>query len=89
MENGFQIGDRVVVVRTYDQAEVGMTGEIVAIDTDGSIGVCFDESFFGGHSLGGRCPPNRGHWVNPGDIQQIESLVPMDAAALDALLLGV
>lgn len=89
MEDGFQIGDRVVVIRDRDFAKVGMAGEIVAIDDDGQLGVCFDESFGGGHGLDGCCPVGHGHWLRAEEIQLIDHPVSVDTAALDALLLGV
>lgn len=89
MEDGFQIGDRVVVIHDRDHAKVGMTGEIVAMDVEGEFGVFFDESFDGGHNLCGNCPPGYGHWVKAEEIQLINSLRPVDASVLDALLLGV
>lgn len=89
MEDGFQIGDRVVVIRDRDFARVGMAGEIVAIDDDGELGVCFDESFGGGHALGGRCPAGHGHWLRAKEVQLTDHPVSVGTAALDALLLGV
>lgn len=59
------------------------------IDEDGEYGVWFDEEFDGGHDLSGRCPQGYGHWVAVEDIELVAPCIPVDAAALDALLLGV
>jgi len=65
--SGFQVGDRVVVIKSYDAAKVGMSGMVaVAPEREqDSLGVKFDSltPARGGHGLGGAISDGSGQWV--------------------------
>lgn len=90
--NKFSLGDRIVMIARCDGAREGMTGTVVLLPsrvTTYRYGVCFDEEFKEGHSIGGHLSDSdahRGHYV---DDFRMELLIEYPTTEeLDVLLLG-
>lgn len=59
----FQIGDRVICIRSYERVKIGYRGTICIISGgEPSIGVYWDTDI-GGHSCRGRCEDGHGYFV--------------------------
>ena len=59
----FQVGDRVVVVMSWDEKVIGMAGTVKIADK--ACGLEFDDAFLYGHNLGGYCKDGHGYWIRP------------------------
>ena len=71
-----KVGMRVKMVKNHDCAKKGMVGVVkcIYVGNLNLIGVEFDKPFVGGHSLGGKCDYCLGYWVNPTDIEPVETV---------------
>ena len=71
-----KVGMRVKMVKNCDFVKKGRLGvvECISVVTPTLIGVKFDKPFEGGHSLGGKCDYCLGYWVNPTDIEPVETV---------------
>lgn len=71
--SNFKVGDRVKCIAPgIDCAEIiGMTGTVVIVDSSErqSVGVEFDNSFRGGHTICGICKDERGWWCDDEDLE--------------------
>lgn len=87
--NKFSLGDRIVMIARCDGARTGMTGTVVLLPSGVRYGVCFDEEFEEGHSLGGHLLGSDAHCGHYVDGYCMELLFEQPTAEeLDALLLG-
>lgn len=68
-----KVGMRVVLVKDVYMAKKGMAGVVKIVNSSYCrIGVEFNEPFAGGHTLGGGCGANRGHWIPSEYLELIE-----------------
>lgn len=66
----FKVGDRVECVVDYSYLPKGSKGTVLIVDSDGSIGVEWDD-FDGGHAFCGRvdgCKDGHGWWLNADNL---------------------
>ena len=66
----FKVGDRVECVVDYSYLPKGSKGTVLIVDSDGSIGVEWDD-FDGGHDFCGRvdgCKDGHGWWLNADNL---------------------
>lgn len=68
----FKVGDRVECVVDYSYLPKGSKGTVLIVDSDGSIGVDWDD-FTEGHNFCDivKCRANHGWWVDAADISLI------------------
>ena len=63
--NEFKIGDRVRMVKDYNfYARAEMSGEIVCLNKNKQIGVCFDEYNSNFHTCYGKCKDGHGYYID-------------------------
>lgn len=64
----FNVGDRVICIRSYERVKMGHRGTICIITRgEPSIGVYWDTDI-GGHTCRGRCEDGHGYFVCKEDI---------------------
>ena len=68
----FKVGDRVRLVKDYDDAKAGMVGTLAVKEEDCLHGVRFDRLFKYGHDLWGKCEAGYGYWVSQDCLELVD-----------------
>lgn len=68
----YKIGDRVKLIKDYDQALKGSVGTIIELKI-GLVGIKFDKQSSRYHSCDGRCESDEGYYVNMNSIMKLNN----------------
>ena len=75
----WKVGDKVVIVRDFVQAKVGLTGTVI-VANDSAPGVQFDMRM-GGHACDGKGKSGYCWWITRSDVGNVKRIVKNDKCA--------